>query len=66
MCLALHTMAGSMRVLGASSARDRIAAAEQHLRDGGDLLDVRDEADDLIRHVIGAVERAEAMIGQMS
>ncbi len=65
MCTALHTMAGSMRVLGASSARDRLVRAEEHLRDGGDLLDVRDVADDLVRHVLGAVERAEEMVARL-
>jgi CheY-like chemotaxis protein/anti-sigma regulatory factor (Ser/Thr protein kinase) len=63
--LALHTMAGSMRVLGATAARHRLSHAEQHLRDGGDLGAVRGEAEDLIRHVIGAVERAEEMVSRL-
>lgn len=60
--LALHTLAGSMRVLGATAARERLGAAEQRLRDGGDLRSVRAEVDELIQLVVDAVEEASALV----
>ena len=63
--LALHTIAGSMRMIGAGEACDRLVASEDRLRGGGSVDEVRAEADELIAAVSRSIDCARTMVSRL-